>query len=158
MRPDGQATSVAVALATAKARPQRVVLYRQDLAAASTLKEALGRRGFEVRSAAMFSDLGGWLLLYGYSAVVVLELPSIDTFRKAVLKEARRVGQGVPVVALTKVVTSDVERDAEAACVVRVLPTDADPEEIATAVELACEDAHSKGITAKNQPSDGEVE
>ncbi|HEX9640373.1 MAG TPA: hypothetical protein VGB13_03580 [Candidatus Krumholzibacteria bacterium] len=71
----------------------------------------------------------------------VLELPAIDTFRKAVLKEVRRLAPGIGVVALAKVVTPEVQRDTEAAHLARVLPTDATLDEIATAVELTRESA-----------------
>jgi DNA-binding NtrC family response regulator len=113
-----------------------------------------------VRSAATFHDLGGWLTLWDYSAALVLELPPIDSLRRAVLKEARRLSRGVPLVALTKAVTPDIEREANAAGVVRVLPTDADPEEIVTAVERAGEDARARESTAENapgNPEDGDI-
>ena len=150
-----KASSAPVTLATPSVRLRRVVLCAQNLASASALRAALLRRGFEVRVAAVFHDLGGWLMLWDYSAVLVLELPSIDTFRKAVLMEARRLSRGVPLVALTKVVTADIERDASANGVVRVLPTDAEPEEIVTAVELAGENPFRESA-AKNAPGDPE--
>jgi DNA-binding NarL/FixJ family response regulator len=98
----------------------------------------------------MFNDLAGWLMLHGESTVLVLELPAIDTFRRAVLKEVRRLAPGIGVVALAKAVTPEVQRDAEAAHVARVVPTDASPEEIATAAELARKDAQT--VTAGREP------
>ena len=132
-------------------RPMRVVLYQQQLASANGLRELLVRRGLEVRTAGMFNDLAGWLMLYGESTVLVLELPAIDTFRRAVLKEVRRLAPGIGVVALAKAVTPEVQRDAEAAHVARVLPTDASPEEIASAAELARKDART-AVTAGREP------
>ena len=38
---------------------------------------------------ACFNDLAGWLMLYGESTVLVLELPAIDAFRRAARKDAR---------------------------------------------------------------------
>ena len=132
-------------------RPMRVVLYQQQLASANGLRDLLVRRGFEVRTAGVYNDLAGWLMLYGESTVLVLELPAIEMFRRAVLKEVRRVAPGIGVVALAKAVTPEVQRDAEAARVARVLPTDATPDEIATAVKLAREDIRA-GIPAEREP------
>ena len=112
--PDGQDLSPVAPSAKAEQAPMRVVLYQQDLASANGLREVLVRRGFEVRTAGMFNDLAGWLMLYGESTVLVLELPAIDTFRKAVLKEVRRLAPGIGVLALAKMVTPEVQRDTEA--------------------------------------------
>jgi hypothetical protein len=57
---------------------------QQQLASANGLRELLVRRGFEVRTAGIFNDLAGWLMLYGESTILVLELPAIDIFRTAV--------------------------------------------------------------------------
>jgi len=53
-------------------------------------------------------------------------------------------------------VTPDIEREASAAGVVRVLPTDADPEELVTAVERAREDVRSQESKAKKALGDPE--
>ena len=63
----------------------------------------------------------------------------------------RRLAPGIGGVALAKAVTSEVQRDAEAAHVARVLPADASPEEIATAAELAQKDARP-AVTAGREP------
>jgi len=88
-------------------------------------------------------------MLYGESTVLVLELPAIDTFWRAVLKEVRRLAPGIGVV---KAVTPEVQRDAGVAHVARVRPTDASPEEIATAAELARKEART-AVTAGREPA-----
>ncbi len=155
---DAQTSSPVDRLAKAEQATLRVVLYQPDRAAADRLRETFLRRGFEVRTAGMFNHLGGWLMLYGESAVLVLELPTIDTFRKAVLKEVRRLAPGIGVVALAKVVTPEVQRDTEAAHVAHVLPADASPDEVATAVELARQSARSGVATARAQVLEEEPE
>ena len=152
-RTDSAAGAKVVVAATPNAQPRQVVLYRSDRASATALADVLVRRGFEVRSAVMFCDLGGWLLHFDHSAVLVVELPSVDTFRQAVLHEVRRIAKGAPVIALTKVVTPDVERDTKAAGVVRVLPTDADSERIIAAIGMAREEGQSERILAKSERS-----
>jgi hypothetical protein len=136
----------------------RVVLYQQDRASANGLREVLLRRGFEVRTAGMFNDLAGGLVLYGESAVLVLELPAIHRCRQAVLKEVRRLAPGIGVVSSAKVMTPEVHPDTEAAHVARVLPTDATPDEIAVAAELARENARPRVETEREPAPEEERE
>ena len=80
----------------------RVVLYQQDRASANGLREVLARRGFEVRTAGMFNDLAGWLMLYGEAALVARVLPTDvtpDEIATAVelTRESARPGDGHPV-------------------------------------------------------------
>lgn len=112
---------------------------------------ALTRCGHEVRSVGLFVDLLRWLMRYGDSAAVVLELPSGDSFRLAVLKEVRRQCRRVPVVALARAVTVEVERDAEANQVRQVLPTAAPVEEIVEAVQHACDNPGFRLVAVGNE-------
>jgi DNA-binding NarL/FixJ family response regulator len=101
------------------------------------LREVLADAGYDVHAASQFKDLAAWLLLHR-DATLVIALPAIDFFRKAVLREVKRLSPTVRIIALAPSVTIDVERDAQEANAAGVLPSSATPEAIIELINKIC--------------------
>jgi hypothetical protein len=117
----------------APAVQKRVLVQIDDPALSRSLCAALAGAGFAVHAIGPFKDLAAWLLFHR-DATLVIALPSIDFFRKAVLREVRRLAPTVRIIALAPNVTIDAQRDAEEARVVWLFTSAASPAEIVGAI------------------------
>jgi DNA-binding response OmpR family regulator len=112
---------------------KRVLVQIGDPALSRGVCDALAAAGFVVHAIGSFKDLAAWLLLHG-DATLVIALPAIDFFRKAVLREVRRIAPTVRIIALAASVTVDAQRDAEEAQVARLFTSAAAAAEIVGAI------------------------
>ena len=113
---------------------KKVVLCMRD---ANALRDALTKSGFEVRNTATVQEATAWLMLYRDSAALVIRLPRIDTFRKAVLREIHRIAPTVPMVCLVDAITPEIQQDLQLARVTKILTIDAPHNQVAEIVERA---------------------
>jgi hypothetical protein len=109
------------------APPARVLVYSHNLPSASTLSEALARRGVEVRAVNDFQELCAWLVCWRGTAVALVELPRIDTFRETVMGDLHRLDPGLPVAPLDPAHTEEeMMHDVLPLLAADHLPDDAD--------------------------------
>jgi hypothetical protein len=113
---------------------KRALVQIDDAAVSRGVCDALAGAGFVVHAIGPFKDLAAWLLLHR-DATLVIALPAIDFFRKAVLREIRRLAPTVRIIALATSLTVDVQRDGEEAQVARLFPSAAAPAEIVGAIQ-----------------------
>jgi DNA-binding NarL/FixJ family response regulator len=116
---------------------KRAVLYVDDPALTNALRDALCGAGFEVLCVGTFQSVALWLMFPRGPVVLVVQVPSIDMFRRTTLREVRRAAPTVPVVALVPAITTEVREDTEHAQVDEVLTTNAQPIQIVEAVQRA---------------------
>jgi DNA-binding NtrC family response regulator len=115
----------------------RILLQVDDSALRRDLRETLARAGFEVDTVCAFKDLAAWLFAHP-DATLVIALPAIDFFRRAVLREVRRLAPTARIIALAAGVAVDLQRDAVEANVAAVVAIGATPTEIADLIKNAC--------------------
>ena len=105
--------------------PPRLLVYSHH--AADALRDALARRGVEVRSFTDFQELCAWLVCWRGTAAALVEMPAADTFREAVAEALHRIDPGLPIAPLDPARTVDrTLQDAQRLLAADHLPDDAD--------------------------------
>lgn len=87
--------------------PPRVLVYSHRDPAAAAVRDALARRGVEVRSVNDFQELLAWLVCWRGTAVALVELPATGSFRDAVTGALRRIDRGLPIALLDPLHATD---------------------------------------------------
>jgi hypothetical protein len=105
--------------------PPRLLVYSHH--AADALRDALARRGVEVRSFTDFQELCAWLVCWRGTTAALVEMPAADTFREAVAGALHRIDPGLPIAPLDPARTVDrTLQDAQRLLAADHLPDDAD--------------------------------